>query len=755
MTQTNADAPARHKPDSGKRNSLSWLPLARHAIRRLQSDLAQEQSNIWEPGIDPEDMDLPELLEAAMLPSGSAALDALNNSPCAQNISPEEDDAIAESGGDPTATANDGTSQPRIRLPVGKLLPLLRLVVSIGGLQDRDAMLLPGAMTMIEGIPGNLIDALKRLLPHVLPTSWSMATSMARLPRDKPCLLVLDPDLMSGEVSESAERGFVAELGLAMEAQAPILILLPDVATAPEVLHHPLVQRQSFAPLSTEILITALRAIHSATGRIDEQALRSTLPKDELLSRLDALALGLAMRAPTAKAVAERLAALAVRPAAAPINGPRLEDIHGDSPALRVARQIVRDLRAWKAGHIGWQDLTRTLLLYGPPGTGKSWIARAMGNSAGFSVVTGTFGQWQAAGHLGDMLGKMRKTFADARAKAPTVLIIDEIDAVGSREDRDSHGRAYRMQVINAFLAELDAISREEGVIVVGTCNHPDMIDPAVLRPGRIDMKLPVPLPDAEGLFGVFRHSLPDWSEGDLRHLARRAVGCSAADVDGAIRQARAEARGAKRDLTPEDLSQVFQANHDPDIARRVALHESGHAIACVALDLGPVRRIFLDHRDGGGTLFDTPAKHGLLRDLQNRMVQLLAGRAAERLVLGEVSTGAGGGADSDLARATGIASGMQAQYGLGGLGPVWSANPEALLARDPGMRSRVRRELEAAEQRATQILSDNRQLLEDMAEALTASRDMDQGAAQEWLARVRVAAPDKGNEARSLKPPE
>ncbi|WP_140849609.1 ATP-binding protein, partial [Paracoccus sp. FO-3] len=165
---------------------------------------------------------------------------------------------------------------------------------------------------------------------------------------------------------------------------------------------------------------------------------------------------------------------------------PWLEDIHGDSPALRAARQIVRDLRGWKTGEVAWPDLTRTLLLYGPPGTGKSWIARAMGNSAGFSVVTGTFGEWQAAGHLGDMLREMRRTFRDARTKAPSV----------------------------------------------GTCNHPDLIDPAVLRAGRFDMKVSLPLPDAEGLFSVFRHCLPDWREADLRDLAARAVGCSAADVD-------------------------------------------------------------------------------------------------------------------------------------------------------------------------------------------------------------------------------
>lgn len=755
MTQTNATNLRKPNPESGTRNQPSWSPLARQAIHSLQTDLAQKLTPLWDPALDPEDMDLPELLEAAMQPPGSSAIEALNSSPSAQNISPEEYDAITEAGGDPAATAANGASQPRVRLPAGKLLPLLRLAASIGGIPDRDAMLAPGAISVIEDIPGNLVDALKKLLPHALPDSWSLATSMGRLPRDKPYLLVLGPELMNGKISEQAERGFAAELATAIDMRVPILVLLPEMAKAPAVLRHPPVERRAFAPLSVEILITALRATHSATGRIDEAAVRGALPDDATLPDLEPLALSLAMRAPTAKEVAERIAALAVKAPRAAADGPSLEAIHGDSPALRAARQIVRDLRAWKQGEVGWQDLTRTLLLYGPPGTGKSWIARAMGNSAGFSVVTGTFGQWQAAGHLGDMLREMRRTFAEARSKAPTVLIIDEIDAVGSREDREQHNRSYRTQVINAFLAEMDAVAWEEGVIVIGTCNLPDLIDPAVMRPGRFDMKVALPLPDADALYGVFRHCLPDWREADLRDLAARAVGCSAADVDAVIRQRRATARGQKRALTLDDLRQVFRIAHDPEIDRRVALHECGHAIICAALDLGPVKRVFLDRDGGGGTLFEASAKHGLLADMQDRLVQMLAGRAAERLILGDVSAGAGGGQDSDLAHATMIATSIQTRYGLGAQGPVWTADPEALLALEPDVLFRVRRELEAAEKRATQILSTHRNLLDEMAAALMASRDMDRAEAQDWLARVWNAAPDEDPDARPAPQPQ
>ncbi len=121
-------------------------------------------------------------------------------------------------------------------------------------------------------------------------------------------------------------------------------------------------------------------------------------------------------------------------------------------------------------------------------------------------------------------------------------------------------------------------------------------------------MKVSLPLPDADTLFGIFRHCLPDWREADLRDLATRAVGCSAADVDAVIRQTRATARGQKRAMTLDDLHKVFRIAHDPEIDRRVALHECGHAITCAALDLGPVRRIFLNREGGGGTVFDAVA---------------------------------------------------------------------------------------------------------------------------------------------------
>lgn len=370
---------------------------------------------------------------------GSSAIDARNSSPSAQNISPNEYEAVAEAGDDPAATAANGASQPRIRLLASKLIPLLRLMATIGPVEDRDAMLAPGAITVITGVPDDMLDQLKKLLTNILPANWSVATSPKYGTQSQDGLITLNPDVSDCKISRYAHTALERDLAATVQRQTPLLVPLPiaAAAAAPALLANPLVTRKEFAPLDAEILIMELRATHSATSRIDEMAVRAALPNDATLAELDTLALSVAMRAPRTKAVAQQIAALTAGPQRSAADDPWLEDIHGDTPALRPARQIERDLRSWKKGEVGWQGLTRTLLLYGPPGTGKSWIALAMGNSAGFTVITGTFGQWQAARDLGDMLHEMRRTFSQARAQAPAVLIIIEIDAVGSREDHD------------------------------------------------------------------------------------------------------------------------------------------------------------------------------------------------------------------------------------------------------------------------------------------------------------------------------
>lgn len=162
------------------------------------------------------------------------------------------------------------------------------------------------------------------------------------------------------------------------------------------------------------------------------------------------------------------------------------------------------DLLDWRRGAIGWSDFSHSLLLYGPPGTGKTWLARAMGNSAGIAHVSASFAEWQAAGHLGDMLREMRRSFAMARRAAPANFFIDEIDAVGARGGEDWHNQDYRTQVINAFLGELNALATKPKV----KSQKNDMADAeAIAQAGsRPTMRfVEVKTPEQQGLGMIFR----------------------------------------------------------------------------------------------------------------------------------------------------------------------------------------------------------------------------------------------------------
>ncbi|WP_306752433.1 AAA family ATPase [Paracoccus actinidiae] len=634
-------------------------------------------------------------------------------------------------------------------VPRHHLLLLVRLAATLGGADAIDRLLSPGALTLLDGVPGEDLEDTRSLLEFVLPPSCTISSS-SRIVAEGPDLVVIRPTLSDGRMSDYAQREFRRDVVAALQTPAPVLILQPPGAALPEGLPAAGMTRIPYAPLDRDVLLAVLRVSHGGPDGLDEGALRAALPPDAVLADLGPLPLALALRAREAEEVVARLARVAEPAAPAPstpthpsqashaVLQPSLDDFTGDAPALLAARQIAADLQAWRAGQIRWHELSRSLLLYGPPGSGKTWLARAIGHTVGMPVIAATFGAWQAAGHLGDMLREMRKSFADARAKAPSLLVIDEIDSVGSREDRTSQNASYRRQVVNACLTELDSIAQHEGAIVIGTCNDPDAIDPAILRPGRIDRTVAMPLPDSAALQGILRHHLPDWPEADLLELARSAVGVSAAAVDAAIRQARTEARVHGRALLPADLHAVLAPAFDDHDAWGVALYECGHALVCAALRLGPVHRIRLGRRGGGMTFVDPIPGSVSLSRLRDEMAQLLAGRAAEAVVLGAVSTGAGGGRTSDLAQATALATGIHARHGLGAYGPVWLEDAEKILLLDPALRRQVRQDLEAAEARARAILVANRDILESMAHALLSAREMDAEAIRPWLEHVR-----------------
>jgi MoxR-like ATPase len=626
-----------------------------------------------------------------------------------------EDDLLPEM--EPAEAAAPAT------LPTRRLLTILRLAATFVSEEALEPLRLRAAVTILRGIDARDLTLVTEGLKVALPDQgWR----------------VLAPSVSEDAVSKTSAERFLREIDRLLDTTAPVLILLPFDIALPAHLQQPGVASFTYAPISADILLGFLAAMDRAPE--DAGAFRSALPEPTILARLDTAQAAAALRFGSGLDLAQRLEALT----GPTLEGPRLEEGFSDSPVVQAARRVVGDLGAWRRGEIGWSDFSHSILLYGPPGTGKTWLARAMGNSAGIACVTGSFAEWQAAGHLGDMLREMRRTFAIALREAPAILFIDEIDAMGSRTGDDRHNLNYRTQVINAFLGEMNAIAIEPGVVVVGACNHVDRIDPAVTRAGRFDLKFEVPMPDATAILAVLRQHLKvDFPADALELLARQAVGHSLASIDAAIRAARSEARHTRQPLDLamlRDQLHLTSADESREVLWRYAVHEAGHTVVAAALRLGTIKRMSIS-RDGGQVASQLVIGHGVLTEIENEICHDLAGRAAEALIFGEVSAGAGGSLASDLSQATRRALMIETNWGLGDLGPIWMPAPETVLLTDEQLRNRVRSRMEAAEERALAILTTHRANLLGLAETLLQKRSMRADEILPWVHAVQAHA--------------
>jgi len=332
----------------------------------------------------------------------------------------------------------------------------------------------------------------------------------------------------------------------------------------------------------------------------------------------------------------------------------------------------------------------------------------------------------------------MQATFAEAKGKAPCILLIDEFDSFGNREKFSDTHRDYSVQVVNGLLESLDGVDGREGVVVVGTTNNAAMIDPAITRAGRFDLIVRIALPDLESLKAIFRQFLgPDLTHDDLSAAAVAARGGSGADCEAWVRRARDEARRSGAPLTLNGLIAAIRNGRGElpaEVRRRVAAHEAGHATVAVALGLGEPIALSV-HDAGGFTETDLQPKALTAGDVIAGIAQLLAGREAERLIFGEVTAGSGGDGKSDLAKATCLAVAMEASFGLGSLGPLWLGPPDKLLGSLPHTQlgPKVRAVLHHAGAEARRALAENLAALERLAKALVEASYLD-------AAQIRVA---------------
>ena len=368
------------------------------------------------------------------------------------------------------------------------------------------------------------------------------------------------------------------------------------------------------------------------------------------------------------------------------------DDIAGLKAAKSDLQEIVQFLKEPERFRRLGGKVPRGVLLAGPPGTGKTLLARAVAGESGvpfFSISASEFIEM----FVGLGAARVRDLFREAKKSAPTIVFIDEIDAVGrARGAGLGGGNDEREQTLNQLLSEMDGFERTDLVVVIAATNRPDVLDPALLRPGRFDRRILVDRPELaarRAILGVHAKGKPLAPDVELQTIAETTPGFSGADLANLVNEAALSATRKGRDsITAEDFAEAFdkivlgdprEAKLDAKEKKRVAVHEGGHAVvARYSVDAEPLHRVTIIPRGMalGATQQSPGADRHLMAqaELESRLRVLMGGYAAERLVLNSISTGA----ENDLKEATRLASHMVAHYGMSErLGPVYYDHEE------------------------------------------------------------------------------
>ena len=361
-------------------------------------------------------------------------------------------------------------------------------------------------------------------------------------------------------------------------------------------------------------------------------------------------------------------------------DGIRFSDVEGVDEAEENLQEIVDYLHdPKKYSEIG-ASMPKGILLVGPPGTGKTMLAKAVAGEANvpfFSMSGSEFVEM----FVGMGASKVRDLFSQAKEKAPCIVFIDEIDAIGKKREGQLSSNDEREQTLNQLLTEMDGFEGNNGVIILAATNRPESLDPALTRPGRFDRRVPVELPDLKGREAILKvHSRKvRMSDGvDFEKIARMASGASGAELANIINEAALRAvRDGRKAVTQTDLEESIEvviAGYQKKNAilseqekRVVAYHEIGHAlVAARQTQSAPVQKITIVPRTSGAlgyTMQVEEGNHYLVsrEELENKITTLTGGRAAEEIVFGSITTGA----SNDIEQATKLARAMITRYGM------------------------------------------------------------------------------------------
>ena len=423
--------------------------------------------------------------------------------------------------------------------------------------------------------------------------------------------------------------------------------------------------------------------------------------------------------------------------------GIRFSDVAGEDEAKENLAEIVDYLHnPQKYTDVG-ASMPKGVLLVGPPGTGKTMLAKAVAGEAGvpfFSMSGSEFVEM----FVGMGASKVRDLFRQAKEKAPCIVFIDEIDAIGKKRDGQIGGNDEREQTLNQLLTEMDGFGGNNGVIILAATNRPESLDPALTRPGRFDRRVPVELPDLAGREAILRvhakkiKTVPDV---DFHVIARMAAGTSGAELANIINEAALRAvRNNRTTVCQADLEESIEvviAGYQKKNAimtdgekKVVAYHEIGHAlVAALQTDSAPVQKITIIPRTSGALGYTMQVEQNdkvlmTREELENKIATLTGGRAAEEIVFGQITTGA----SNDIEQATKIARAMITRYGMcddfdmvametvsnqylgGDTSLACSADTQK------GIDERVVKTIREQHEKARKLLGENRRLLDRLA---------------------------------------
>lgn len=449
------------------------------------------------------------------------------------------------------------------------------------------------------------------------------------------------------------------------------------------------------------------------------------------------------------------------------------DDVAGADEAKQELAEVVEFLKEPKKYNDLGARIPKGVLLFGPPGTGKTLLAKAVAGEAGvpfFSISGSDFVEM----FVGVGASRVRDLFDQAKKNAPCIIFIDEIDAVGRQRGAGlGGGHDEREQTLNQLLVEMDGFAANEGIIIIAATNRPDILDPALLRPGRFDRQIVVDKPDLKGrkaILKVHTKGKPVEKTADLDVLARRTPGFTGADLSNLVNEAALlSARRNKTIIGMQELEEsIERVMAGPERKSKVmsdkekrltAYHEGGHTLVGMLLpNADPVHKVTIIPRGraGGYTLMlpKEDRSYATRSELLDQLKTLLAGRVAEEVALHEISTGA----SNDIQRATQLVRSMITEYGmspeLGTIAYGEGQNHQIFLGRDfnnqrnyseevaAAIDKEVRKYIEEAYEACRQIINDNLDKLHAIAEALIEKETLDAKELKELVAEGNVTNP-------------